>query len=88
LAQGIDIGREEIRIEVKRSAELQSVIPILVRLRTEVFRDWAYLYEADPALEQRYLASLCQEPARGGGGGLRQRGDCWRIHLPPARRCK
>jgi GNAT superfamily N-acetyltransferase len=53
---------EEIRIEVKRGAELQSVIPAVARLRIEVFRDWPYLYEGNPTYEQRYLATYTESP--------------------------
>jgi GNAT superfamily N-acetyltransferase len=53
---------EEIRIEVKRGAELQSVIPAVVRLRTEVFRDWPYLYDGDPVYEKRNLGTYTASP--------------------------
>jgi hypothetical protein len=56
------MARDEIRTEVKRGAELQSVIPAVARLRIEVFRDWPYLYEDDPAYEERHLSTYAESP--------------------------
>jgi len=56
------MAQEEIRIEVTRGEELQSVIPALSRVRSEVFRDWPILYEFDPAWEERYLAAYANSP--------------------------
>lgn len=62
LTQGADVNHEEIRIELKRGAELQSFIPAIARLRTDVFRDWPYLYEGDPIYEERYLTTYVESP--------------------------
>ena len=51
-----------VRIEVQQGATLKPVIPALARLRTEVFRDWPYLYDGDLASEERYLATYAQSP--------------------------
>ncbi len=56
------VDREAVRIEVKRGAAVKPIIPALARLRTEVFRDWPYLYDGDPAYEERYLATYAQSP--------------------------
>jgi GNAT superfamily N-acetyltransferase len=53
---------EEIRIEVKRGAELESVIPAVSRLRTEVFREWPYLDDGDLAWEERTLRPVIESP--------------------------
>ena len=51
-----------VQIEVKQGDALKPVIPALARLRTEVFRDWPYLYDGEPASEERYLATYAQSP--------------------------
>jgi GNAT superfamily N-acetyltransferase len=56
------VDQNETRIEVKRGAELQSVVQAVARLRTDVFRDWPYLYDGDPAYEERYLATYAESP--------------------------
>jgi GNAT superfamily N-acetyltransferase len=56
------MAQDEVRIEVKRGAEVRSVIPAVSRLRTEVFREWPYLYAGDPALEKRYFAAYAKSP--------------------------
>lgn len=54
------MNQDDIRIEVTRGAHLTSVIPAIARLRTDVFRDWPYLYDGDPASEERYLATYAE----------------------------
>jgi GNAT superfamily N-acetyltransferase len=56
------VDHEKVRIEVKRGAPLKPIIPALARLRTDVFRDWPYLYDGDPAYEECYLATYAQSP--------------------------
>lgn len=38
--------------------DLAAALPAIARLRTEVFRDWPYLYEGDADYEELYLAAL------------------------------
>lgn len=45
-----------LRIEPVTGAAVAGVIDGLAQLRGQVFRDWPYLYEADPDYERRYLA--------------------------------
>jgi GNAT superfamily N-acetyltransferase len=40
--------------------DIEDVIDDLARLRIEVFRDWPYLYEGDPAYERRYLSDYAK----------------------------
>jgi GNAT superfamily N-acetyltransferase len=40
-------------------------VPALARLRIAVFRDWPYLYDGDPAYEERYLRSYVDSPRAG-----------------------
>ena len=42
--------------------DLAESLPTLARLRTEVFRDWPYLYDGDAAYEKRYLATFAAVP--------------------------
>jgi GNAT superfamily N-acetyltransferase len=44
-----------MRIEAFHGENLRPILPALARLRCEVFRAWPYLYEGDPAYEQKYL---------------------------------
>ncbi|MPY66692.1 GNAT family N-acetyltransferase [Deinococcus sp. SDU3-2] len=42
--------------------ELRSALPDLARLRTEVFRDFPYLYDGHPEYEERYLQTYLEAP--------------------------
>ncbi|KEF34083.1 acetyltransferase [Deinococcus sp. RL] len=42
--------------------ELRSALPDLARLRTEVFREFPYLYSGTPAYEERYLQTYLEAP--------------------------
>ena len=44
-----------IRIEPYRGRALRPLLPALARLRAAVFREWPYLYDADPEYEAAYL---------------------------------
>ncbi|TRD22617.1 GNAT family N-acetyltransferase [Palleronia caenipelagi] len=50
------------RCETLTGAAISSAIEDLARLRTEVFRDWPYLYDGDPANESKYLRSYRNTP--------------------------
>ena len=39
-----------------------SLLPALANLRTEVFRDWPYLYDGDVVYEQEYLSVYAANP--------------------------
>lgn len=54
-----------LRIETLTDGRVVSLLPALARLRTEVFRDWPYLYDGDAAAEEAYLAPFVNS-ARGG----------------------
>lgn len=45
-----------LEVRVLRGAEIGAMLGALARLRTEVFRDWPYLYDGDPENERGYLA--------------------------------
>lgn len=51
-----------IRIERLQGAALESALDDLARLRIEVFRDWPYLYDGDPAYEAAYLQTYRDSP--------------------------
>jgi GNAT superfamily N-acetyltransferase len=38
-------------------------VPALSRLRAQVFREWPYLYDADPAEEAKYMAHYAEDPS-------------------------
>ncbi|WP_104991732.1 GNAT family N-acetyltransferase [Deinococcus sp. NW-56] len=42
--------------------ELRAALPDLARLRTEVFRDFPYLYDGNPEYEERYLQTYLEAP--------------------------
>ncbi len=44
-----------VRLEIFTGSGMARLLPALADLRTEVFRDWPYLYDGDPAYEQEYL---------------------------------
>ncbi|MCW3476205.1 GNAT family N-acetyltransferase [Limobrevibacterium gyesilva] len=54
-----------VRVEMFRGAAMAPHLPALARLRIAVFRDWPYLYDGDPAYEQRYLADFAASPDAG-----------------------
>ena len=47
-----------LRIETFSGADLARMMPALARLRTQVFREWPYLYDGDAANEEAYLAGF------------------------------
>lgn len=51
-----------IELACLRGDALGPLLPALGRLRAEVFRDWPYLYDGDPAYEARYLATYARSP--------------------------
>lgn len=48
--------------ETLTGERVSEVLDDLARLRTEVFRDWPYLYDGDPANEAEYLRSYQGTP--------------------------
>ncbi|HTW28573.1 MAG TPA: GNAT family N-acetyltransferase [Acetobacteraceae bacterium] len=52
----------DVRIETVRGAALLPLLPALGRLRTDVFRDYPYLYDGDPAYETTYLRTYADSP--------------------------
>ena len=59
---GGEIGPPGIDLRILRADDLAAAIPRLATLRTEVFRDWPYLYDGDAAYEERYLAGFAAAP--------------------------
>lgn len=51
-----------LRIEPLTGAAVADRLDDLARLRIEVFHDFPYLYDGDPAYERRYLAHLAASP--------------------------
>ncbi|UBV42782.1 GNAT family N-acetyltransferase [Deinococcus taeanensis] len=51
-----------LRVEPVRGAALAPFIADLARLRTEVFRAFPYLYDGQPAYEERYLRTYLDAP--------------------------
>jgi GNAT superfamily N-acetyltransferase len=49
-----------IRTETLTGAALLPHVPALARLRGEVFREWPYLYEADPAREAEHMRAFVE----------------------------
>ncbi len=54
-----------LRIETFSGPDLAPVLPTLARLRIDVFRAWPYLYDGDPASEERYLVEFAKAPTAG-----------------------
>ncbi|WP_242106804.1 GNAT family N-acetyltransferase [Luteimonas aquatica] len=50
------------RIDRFRGSEVAGHLGAVARLRIAVFRDYPYLYDGDPAYEERYLATYAQSP--------------------------
>jgi len=48
-------GVSMIRVARLTGADLAAALPDVARLRIEVFRDFPYLYDGDPAYEESYL---------------------------------
>jgi GNAT superfamily N-acetyltransferase len=51
-----------LRIETRQGAEVLPLLPALARLRTEVFRDWPYLYAGEEGYERGYLRAYAESP--------------------------
>ena len=49
-----------LRVDSLDTDDFAAVLPSLARLRITVFRDWPYLYDGDPAYEERYLATYAK----------------------------
>jgi GNAT superfamily N-acetyltransferase len=49
-----------LRIERLTGEALQAALPALATLRTQVFREWPYLYEGSEDYERRYLATYAR----------------------------
>lgn len=59
-------GVSEIRVQTLTGDALKQNLPALARLRATVFRDWPYLYEAEPGYEEGYI----REYANSAGAAL------------------
>lgn len=53
---------ETIEIRRARGAEIVPYLGELARLRIDLFRDYPYLYDGDPAYEERYLRTYADSP--------------------------
>ena len=51
-----------LRVEPHSGESLRALLPLLARLRIEVFRDWPYLYEGSLDYEDRYLGRFLDAP--------------------------
>ena len=51
-----------LRIATFTGDAITALLPALADLRVEVFRDWPYLYDGDPAYERDYLSVYATEP--------------------------
>ena len=51
-----------VTIETLTGDALRARLPDLGRLRARVFRDWPYLYEAEPGYETRYHREYAESP--------------------------
>lgn len=51
-----------IKVETYTGAAVAPLLPDLARLRVEVFREFPYLYDGDPAYEQKYLHIYAETP--------------------------
>jgi GNAT superfamily N-acetyltransferase len=62
-----------LALETVTGAALLPHVPALSRLRATVFRDWPYLYDAEPVEEEKYMRHYAEDPeaaivlARDGG---------------------
>lgn len=52
-----------LTIRALQSADLETALDDIARLRIAVFRDWPYLYDGNLAYERAYLASYGDTPA-------------------------
>lgn len=53
---------QPVRVETHSGAALLPLLPALARLRVTVFRAWPYLYDGDPAYEERYMRTYAESP--------------------------
>jgi GNAT superfamily N-acetyltransferase len=51
-----------LRVETLTGAALPPLLPALAALRTEVFREWPYLYDGSSDYEQAYLRRYAEAP--------------------------
>lgn len=51
-----------LRFETLTGDALRAELAVLARLRTQVFRDWPYLYDGQEGYERRYLATYAASP--------------------------
>jgi GNAT superfamily N-acetyltransferase len=51
-----------LRVETRTGAAALPLLPALARLRTEVFRDWPYLYDGEESYESGYLRAYAEGP--------------------------
>ena len=56
------MGASDILVETLSGLAVAPVIPDLARLRVEVFREFPYLYDGDPAYESKYLRKYVDLP--------------------------
>lgn len=51
-----------IEVRALAAAEIDAALPVLGRLRAQMFREWPYLYDADPEFERHYLRAIGSTP--------------------------
>ncbi len=51
-----------LRFDTLTGDALRAELSDLARLRTQVFRDWPYLYDGEEGYERRYLATYAESP--------------------------
>ena len=51
-----------ISLKTVTGPDLSDYVPALAALRTEVFREWPYLYDGDADYEERYLQTYVNSP--------------------------
>lgn len=58
-------GFDGVAVETVTGTVLRQYLPALGRLRAMVFRDWPYLYDAEPGSESRYHEAYVESPGAG-----------------------
>jgi len=56
------MGKRNLKIKTVIGEDISPHLPEIARLRIDVFRDFPYLYDGDPAYEQEYLETYIRSP--------------------------
>jgi len=56
------MGENNLKIKTVIGEDISLHLPEIARLRIDVFRDFPYLYDGDPAYEQEYLETYIRSP--------------------------